>query len=165
MIRTYVDSNVLIYAATNKDTIGRNAINLLGEANREFVSSPFVKLETIPFAVYNKKNNQLKFFNRFFESVKSWAGSTNKKYPKFIRQYIEAKNLADIYEQAYTLAMKYELGGMDAIHIACAIWLDADEFVTGEAPTKPFFRVQEGKLKIISIKPPAPPIQPAPPTV
>jgi hypothetical protein len=45
---------------------------------------------------------------------------------------------------------------MDAIHIASALFVEADEFVTGELPTKAFFKVKEGHLKIVSIAPTIP---------
>jgi len=51
--------------------------------------------------------------------------------------------------EALTLAKKYGLAAMDALHLASAIRQGADEFITSELPGKPMFRVKE--LKVISL--------------
>jgi hypothetical protein len=40
---------------------------------------------------------------------------------------------------------------MDALHVACAIAGHAEELVTFEKPTKPFFRVPQEVLRITSL--------------
>ncbi len=50
---------------------------------------------------------------------------------------------------ANNIACKYGLAAMDALHIAAALSVDAEEFVTTEKPTKPMFRVTS--IQVISI--------------
>jgi predicted nucleic acid-binding protein len=40
---------------------------------------------------------------------------------------------------------------MDALHAACAIVGGADELVTFEKPSKPFFRIPREELAIVSL--------------
>lgn len=44
---------------------------------------------------------------------------------------------------AIRLAGLHDLSPMDALHTACALLGEVDEFVTLEKPGKPFFRVPE----------------------
>jgi predicted nucleic acid-binding protein len=48
-----------------------------------------------------------------------------------------------LVDSAQLLAQSYGLAAMDAIHIAVAVAAGADEFVSGEKPGKPMFRVKE----------------------
>ena len=47
MIRAYVDANILITAFRGNDAGTDAAIRVLGEPGRQFVSSPFLRLETL----------------------------------------------------------------------------------------------------------------------
>jgi predicted nucleic acid-binding protein len=49
------------------------------------------------------------------------------------------------------LASQYGLAAMDALHVAAALELRADELITTESRSKPMHRVQV--LKIVSIHP------------
>jgi hypothetical protein len=40
---------------------------------------------------------------------------------------------------------------MDALHAACAIAAGADELLTFEGTTKPFFRIPPDVLKVVSL--------------
>jgi hypothetical protein len=51
--RTFLDTGVLIAAARGQDVASIAALNILDDQSREFVSSPFVKLEVLPKAVYS----------------------------------------------------------------------------------------------------------------
>ena len=53
--RTFIDAGVLIAAARGKDAPSMSALEILDDQSREFVSSPFVELEVIPKAIYNRK--------------------------------------------------------------------------------------------------------------
>ena len=66
--RTFLDAGVLIAAARGNDTASTAALEILDDQSREFVSSPFVKLEVIPKAVYNGKTNEAEFYEAFFGS-------------------------------------------------------------------------------------------------
>ena len=54
-----------------------------------------------------------------------------------------------IWYEAQALAEKYGLAAVDALHIAAAVRLGAEEFYTSERPGKPMFPVKE--LKIVSL--------------
>ncbi|MCX5963625.1 MAG: hypothetical protein NT070_10930 [Cyanobacteria bacterium] len=60
-----------------------------------------------------------------------------------------ANNIVAIVSQAQTIAGKYGIAGMDALHIAAALSIGAEAFITTEKKTKPMFRVTE--LQMISI--------------
>ena len=129
---TYIDSGVLINAFRGKSDLGLRAINILDDNNRSFASSPFVRLETLPKAIYQGQQTEEDFYQTFFSVVSHWA-----------------TDLTIIIPNAQTIASRYGIAGMDAIHIAAAIAIAAEEFVTTEKPTKPMFRVTE--IQITSI--------------
>ncbi|NJM69767.1 MAG: hypothetical protein HC862_05815 [Scytonema sp. RU_4_4] len=52
---TYVDSGVLLSATDGIGRIAEKALEILGDSQREFASSEFVKLEVSPKAVYYKQ--------------------------------------------------------------------------------------------------------------
>lgn len=52
--RTFIDSGVLIAAARGRSEQSKRAMQILDDPSREFVSSPFVKLEILPKAIFNK---------------------------------------------------------------------------------------------------------------
>lgn len=129
---TYIDSGVLLSATDGVGRIAEKALEILGDFNREFASSEFVKLEVMPKAVYNKQTEEAQFYEEFFSNVIYWANDLEK-----------------IVQDANNTACKYGLAAMDALHIAAALSVDAEEFVTTEKPTKPMFRVTS--IQVISI--------------
>ncbi|MGG6267325.1 type II toxin-antitoxin system VapC family toxin [Leptolyngbya sp. AN03gr2] len=132
MIRTFVDAGVLILAARGNPDDSDLAINILSDANREFVSSPFIELEVIPKATFHKKQQELEFYKAFFQTVVGWTIDLEK-----------------LLQDARQIASTYGLASLDALHIAAALSCDADEFATTEKPTKPMYRVPN--LKFVSI--------------
>lgn len=130
--KTYIDSGVLITAFRGIESIGIQANTILNDENREFLSSQFVKLEVLPKAIYNQQQDETDFYQTFFDAVSYWA-----------------TDLEQITEDAHQLACIYGLAAMDALHVAAAIWLKADELITTEKPTKPMHRVKA--IQIISI--------------
>ncbi len=136
-VRTYLDSNVLILAHNNMGAVGSVARTIIGEANREFVSSVFVRLETLPLTHYFNRQREEAFYTRFFNTVIEWGDT--------------------LVTAAFTLAFNFcERSGMaaiDAMHLALATLLRADEFITAERPTKPMFRITSPSMRIISIRP------------
>jgi predicted nucleic acid-binding protein len=104
----------------------------LDDSDRSFASSIFVQLETLPKAIYQRQQIEQDFYQAFFSIVSHWA-----------------IDLPIIIPNAQTIASRYGIAGMDAIHIAAAIAIGVEEFITTEKPTKPMFRVTE--LKITSI--------------
>src|ERR1017187_8228928 len=55
MIRTFLDSGILIAAARLVDPGAERALKLLDDPDRVFLTSPFVQLEVVPKAVFFKK--------------------------------------------------------------------------------------------------------------
>ena len=131
--KCFIDSGVLIAAARGKQEISEIAITILDDPNRKFVSSVFIKLEVLPKAVYHRKNEEVVFYNTYFDAVSHWA-----------------VNLENITNSALEYAESYGLGAMDAFHIASAISGGAEEFVTTEKPDKPIHRVPN--IRIITLQ-------------
>ncbi|MBN3962511.1 hypothetical protein [Nostoc sp. NMS8] len=52
-------------------------------------------------------------------------------------------------QNASEIACTYGLAAMDALHVAAALQIKADQMITTEKPTKPMHRVT--KIQIISI--------------
>ena len=124
MTITFIDSGVLITASRGIEELSERAIAILESADREFASSEFIKLEVLPKAVYHQQNNEVEFYNTFFDAVTYWANDLNC-----------------IIQDSHNIACRYGLAAMDALHIAAAISVGAEEFVTTEKPTKPMYRV------------------------
>ena len=132
MIRTYVDSGVLIAASRGTNPVAMEALNILDDPNREFSSSIFIKLEVLPRVIFNKNTHEVEFYEIFFNSITHWATS------------IDA-----IAKEAYHEACRSGLTAMDALHVAAAISTGAEELVTTEKPDKPICRVNS--IKVVSI--------------
>lgn len=130
--KTYVDSGVLINAFRGTTEVSLKATQVLDDPLREFTSSPFVQLETLPKAIYNKQQEEAEFYETFFVAVRCWAS-----------------DLEQILKTAAHIARTYGLASMDALHIAAALSIGVDEFVTTERTTKPMHRVKE--VRIVSI--------------
>lgn len=88
--------------------------------------------EVLPKPLFNKLNDEAEFYEAFFETIEKWAS-----------------NFQDIVKDAYKYAVRHGLSALDALHVASALTVGADEFVTGEKPTKPINSVSA--LKIHSI--------------
>ena len=129
---SYIDSGVLINAFRGDFQVSLQALLILDEPDRQFASSPFVQLETLPKSIYQRQITEQDFYQTFFDNVKHWSN-----------------DIVSIVPQAQTIAGKYGIAGMDALHIAAALSIGAEEFITTEKKTKPMFRITE--LKMISI--------------
>lgn len=132
MTITFIDSGVLVTAARGVEENSDKAIAILGSDGREFASSKFVKLEVLPKAVYHRQNNEVEFYEEFFNAVTYWAN-----------------DFSVVVTTGSGLACKYGLAAMDALHIAAALSIGATEFITTEKQTKPMYRVTE--IKVISL--------------
>jgi predicted nucleic acid-binding protein len=133
MIRTFVDSGVLLAGWRGVSKLQIKALTVLSDANREFVSSPFVRLELRPKAVYHKNLTEIAFYDSFFSTIVKW---------------IDENSI--VVAKAEEIGEKYGLNSMDALHIAASILAKSDEFVTTERPTSPFSRVQDIKIVFIN---------------
>ena len=130
--KTYIDSGVLISAFQGIQTVSIKANQILNDENREFASSQFVQLEVLPKATFHQQKDELEFYETFFRAVLHWA-----------------TDLEQITQYAYQLACTYGIAAMDALHVAAAMQIKADELITTEKPTKPMHRVTE--IQIISL--------------
>lgn len=136
MKRTYIDSGVLIAAARGTTPIAIRAMEILDDPDREFASSIFVKLEVLPKAICYKNTAESDFYEAFFNAVSYWADSLER-----------------IVEDAYHQACNSGLAALDALHVAAAISVGAEELVTTEKPDKPIHRATG--IKVVSIVPSA----------
>ncbi len=133
MKKTYIDSGVLIDAIRGDDVNAKRAMNILDDPEREFISSPFVRLEVLPKAIYQKNQHEIEFYEVFFSSVKYWANPLDK-----------------IVELAYQEGKKYGLNAIDSLHVASALISNADELVTSEKITSSIHKTKS--IKIVSIR-------------
>ena len=90
--------------------------------NRTFVVSPFLYLELVPKAIFNKRRFEKAFYDQYFQETQ-WSG-----------------NLRQIAALARAEAERAGLGAMDALHLAAAHLAGAIEFITTEKPTSSIFR-------------------------
>ena len=118
--KTYIDSGVLISAFQGTQAVSIRANRILNDENREFASSRFVQLEVLPKATFNKQQDEAEFYETFFSAVIHWA-----------------TDLEQITQDAYQIACTYGLAAMDAVHVAAALQIKADELITTEKLTKP----------------------------
>lgn len=132
---TYIDSGVLIFAAKGTTEAAALALPFLGDPDREYVTSDYVRLETLPKATFHKRVAEVAFYNLFFTT-------TARSIPTS-----EA-----LLHYALDEACKTGIEGLDAIHIACAVFAGAEEFITSEKTTRPIHRTK--LVKVISILPP-----------
>lgn len=124
MIRTFVDSGVLIAGARGSGSSSRKAIEILDDSQRSFVSSSLVLLEVLPKALFHKQLAEAAFYRSYFESVKVWIDADRA-----------------LSDEAFRLAARYGLAGVDALHLAAALAAGADEIVTSEKQGRPIHRV------------------------
>ncbi len=132
MIRTFIDSGVLIAAARGEGAISKRALAMLQDSNREFASSVFLKLEVLPKAIYNNRTSEVKFYEEYFDTVSHWATSIDQ-----------------IIENADREIRESGLGAMDALHVGAAVSVSALEFITNEKPEKSIHRT---KSQFIALK-------------
>ncbi|MEH1933125.1 MAG: PIN domain-containing protein [Nostoc sp.] len=130
--KTYIDSGVLISAFCGIQSVSIRANQILNDENLEFASSRFVQLEVLPKATFNKQQDEAEFYETFFSAVIHWP-----------------TDLEQILQNADQIACTYGLAAMDALHVAAALQIKADQLITTEKPTKPMHRVTE--IQIISI--------------
>ena len=133
LIATYPDAGVLIAANRGDDQLAGKAKFILDDPERIFLASPFLRLEVVPQAIHNKRSAEVSFYEAFFSLVTRWAEVTERRL-----------------QTALELASTYGLGAMDSLHVAAAMSLGVDEFITTEKIEKPIHRVVG--LKIIRLQ-------------
>jgi predicted nucleic acid-binding protein len=120
---TFVDSGLLIAVAQGEDDVYEEALAVLDDPEREFVSSVYVRLEVLPIATRFEREDELAIYEAFFGVVSRWVPSS-----------------PELSNRALVLGCDYGLGAVDALHIAAAE-AEGAELVTPESPTKPMFLV------------------------
>ena len=134
MRRTYIDSGALIWAAQGTTENAARAIPFITDSGREYVTSDYVRLEVIPKATFHRNQSELEFYEPFF------------------RANIRCIPTSDsLMRQAMEHGCATGISGIDALHIACAVYAGAEEFITTEKPTKPIHRSR--LIKVTSIRP------------
>ena len=122
---TYVDANILIAAAKGSEQVSEKAMEILDDENREFAASVFLKLEVLPKTLYRGYELEAEFYKTFFEEVRRWAVPND-----------------DLFNNAYDEIKNLDMSMVDALHVAAAYDVGADEFITAERPTKPIHRTE-----------------------
>ncbi len=128
----YLDACVLMAAAIGKPEIADRAFEIINDPDASFSSSIFVKLETIPKPIYNKRQLELEFYERFFAGVSVWAEPN-----------------AVLLELALKEGSESGLSAMDSLHVASAIATKSHELVTSEGQTKPIHRSKQVRVRTI----------------
>lgn len=121
-IRTYLDSGVLITAYNGIPELKEQALRINEDPDRVFLCSPFVRLETTPNALFNKRGEEHRFHRMYF------------------RRTVMTNDLKLILGHGFMEAASSGVGPMDALHLAAAHLLKANEFITTEKPGKSIHR-------------------------
>jgi len=107
------------------------------------LTSAFVKLEVDPKVAFHAYPLQRALLDEFFmEPTVTWA-----------------RDLNGLVSLAIAESERYGLAALDALHLAAALMLAADEFVTTEKPGKPIYRA--GVSRSPSAISPSPMAEPA----
>jgi predicted nucleic acid-binding protein len=131
--RTFLDAGMLIAAARGTQAVSAAAMQILSDPDRAFLSSLYVCLEVQPKPTYFKQEAEQLFYASYFAAVSEFSP------------------LADLPERALSIACTFGLSAIDALHVAAAEALGADELVTTEGAGKSLLRVT--LLPIRSIHP------------
>jgi predicted nucleic acid-binding protein len=134
---TFVDAGVLIAAARGGTEQAVRALEILDDPEREFVASPFLRLEVLPQAIFNERRVEVAFYEAFFSAATRWAS-----------------NLQEIVAVAASEASTYGVQAMDALHVAAAKSAEADELITTEKPSRAIHRARS--VKVVTIHPDTP---------
>jgi predicted nucleic acid-binding protein len=134
MLRTYIDSGVLIWAVQGVSKNAEVALRFVADPMREYVTSDYVRLEVIPKATFHANRPELEFYETFFRAN--------------IRCIPTSESLI---KAAMAEGCDTGISGIDALHIACAVFAGAEEFITTEKVTKPIHRTR--LIKVTCIRP------------
>lgn len=130
---TFIDSCLLIEAATGATALAEKALEILDDPNRTFASSSFVKLEVMPGPSFHGIDGELRSYESFFKRVSAWATCDEE----LVRQALNIATADGV------------LGAMDALHVAAAAQLGCAELWTAEKAGKPLLRAKAIAVKTI----------------
>ena len=132
-VRTYLDSGVLI-AAFHSDHPHHNAARaVIDDERRVFLTSAFLELEVLPQARHYGRLREARFYELFLEDT--------------TEERLHAST--SLTTLAMSVAERHDVKAMDELHLAAAISLGADEFVTTERRTKPMYR--ETRVRVVHL--------------
>ena len=135
MIETYLDAGVLLAAGKGNEIASRDAINVIRDSNRTFVSSSYLRLETLALSLHFGYSGQAHFYEAFFADIVRWA------------EISEA-----VTALAFRESSKLGIKALDALHIASAYNAGAKELITAERVSSNMCR--STLLRVISIHSP-----------
>jgi predicted nucleic acid-binding protein len=118
VICTFLDTGVIIAAASGSTQEKHRAQTILADPNREFVTSPFVELEIVPHAERQGTPENIAFYREYFRTARM------------------SSNLAEIVKLTAQELRRTNMKLADALHVAAANLAGADEFITTEKSTK-----------------------------
>ncbi len=135
MVRTYLDSGVLIAICRGKPELAHKALSMLNDPTREILLSEAVRLEVMPRTLYEDRRGEREALEEVFSSAQVLGWSL------------------PVFQRAYHLACTYGIAAMDAVHLAFAVEAKAEAFITTEKPPKPLFRFNRagGRPQVISL--------------
>jgi len=100
--RTFLDAGVLIAAYGTQRPYTNVALEVLRDPHRIFLSSPFVRHEVCPKALFNRRQQEYRFYLEYFQSTAMF------------------NDVRLILERAGHEAARSGVGAMDSLHIAAA---------------------------------------------
>jgi len=109
-------------------------MEILDDPQRIFITSDFVRLEVMPKAVYHKNDDEVEFYEVFFQEARRTISGSK-----------------DLVLRAHEDACTFGLAAVDALHVAAARKGGADELITTEKESKPLFRVHG--IRVTTIRP------------
>lgn len=122
VIRTFLDTGVLITAYNGQPDLKTLALNVLKDPSRIFLSSPYIRHEVCPKALFNKRHLEYRFYREYFQRA------------------VMFNDVRLILDRAGREASRSGVSAMDSLHLAAARLLRADEFITIEHPRKSIYR-------------------------
>ena len=131
MIRTFVDTGVLILFARVDVRDQLRVMPFMYDPQRRFVVSPFVELELLPTPMRTGRADQLKFYREFLTKAE-WIVDLKK-----------------IVEETFEVLLETSMPLADALHVGAASAADCDELLTAERPGRAMFANR--RVKVVSI--------------
>jgi hypothetical protein len=107
---------------------------MIDDLDRYFVTSPFLRMETLPKAAYYGNLAELEFYKSYFAKPRM----------------IEINDVASIVALASDEAERNGMGAMDALHVAAASLAEAEELYTLERSDKPMYRT--ALVRVLSLE-------------
>ena len=119
MIRTFADTGALIWwTRSGTDARQQAAAAIFDDEARVFLASPFLRAELLPYALRTGALSEIATLQRYFAVAEEFT------------------DLRNILRTAEAVLGHRPLGLVDALHVAAAYLLRADEFITTESGRK-----------------------------